>query len=78
MIFRQLFDQESYTYSYLLGDEETRQAILIDSVLGNTDQTLLLLKQLDLKLCIALDSHTHADHITGLGALRARTSKKFT
>lgn len=74
MIFRQLFDQESYTYSYLLGDEETRQAILIDSVLGNTDQTLLLLEQLDLKLCIALDSHTHADHITGLGALRASTS----
>ncbi|ETN93356.1 Beta-lactamase hydrolase-like protein [Gammaproteobacteria bacterium MOLA455] len=73
MIFRQLFDPESSTYSYLLGDEETRQAILIDSVLGSTEQTLLLLEQLDLKLCIALDSHTHADHITGLGALRDRT-----
>ena len=70
MIFRQLFDSESSTYSYLLGDEETRQAILIDSVLGSTEKTLLLLEQLDLKLCIALDSHTHADHITGLGALR--------
>ena len=73
MIFRQLFDSESSTYSYLLGDEETRQAVLIDSVLGSTDQTLMLLEQLDLKLCVALDTHTHADHITGLGALRDRT-----
>ena len=73
MIFRQLFDPESSTYSYLLGDEETRQAILIDPVLASTDQTLMLLDQLDLKLCIALDSHTHADHITGLGALRDQT-----
>ena len=73
MIFRQLFDSDSSTYSYLLGDEETRQAILIDPVLASTDQTLVLLEQLDLKLCIALDSHTHADHITGLGALRDRT-----
>ena len=73
MIFRQLFDPDSSTYSYLLGDEETREAILIDPVLASTDQTLVLLEQLDLKLCIALDSHTHADHITGLGALRDRT-----
>jgi len=73
MIFRQLFDPESSTYSYLLGDEETRQAILIDSVLASTDQTLMLLEQLDLRLSIALDTHTHADHITGLGALRDRT-----
>ena len=73
MIFRQLFDPESSTYSYLLGDEETRQAVLIDSVLASTDQTLMLLEQLDLKLCVALDTHTHADHITGLGALRDRT-----
>ena len=73
MIFRQLFDPESSTYSYLLGDEVTRQAILIDSVLGSTDQTLMLLEQLDLRLSIALDTHTHADHITGLGALRDRT-----
>ena len=50
MIFRQLFDPESSTYSYLLGDEETRQAILIDSVLGSTEQTLLLLEQLDLRV----------------------------
>jgi glyoxylase-like metal-dependent hydrolase (beta-lactamase superfamily II) len=73
MIFRQLFDPESSTYSYLLGDENTREAILIDSVLGSTDQTLMLLEQLDLRLYVALDTHTHADHITGLGALRDRT-----
>jgi len=73
MIFRQLFDPESSTYSYLLGDENTREAILIDSVLGSTDQTLMLLEQLDLRLSVALDTHTHADHITGLGALRDRT-----
>ena len=73
MIFRQLFHPESSTYSYLLGDENTREAILIDSVLGSTDQTLMLLEQLDLRLSVALDTHTHADHITGLGALRDRT-----
>lgn len=73
MIFRQLFDPESSTYSYLLGDEKTKTAILIDAVLSSTEQTLLLLDQLDLKLSIAIDTHTHADHITGLGALRDRT-----
>ncbi|MDA9352491.1 MBL fold metallo-hydrolase [Porticoccaceae bacterium] len=73
MIFRQLFDPESSTYSYLLGDEKTQQAILIDAVLSSTEQTLLLIEQLGLKLHIALDTHTHADHITGLGALRDKT-----
>jgi sulfur dioxygenase len=68
MIFRQLFDPESSTYSYLLGDEKTKEGILIDAVLSSTEQTLLLLEQLDLKLSIAIDTHTHADHITGLGA----------
>ena len=73
MIFRQLFHPESSTYSYLLGDEKTQQAILIDAVLSSTEQTLLLIEQLGLKLHIALDTHTHADHITGLGALRDQT-----
>mgnify|MGYP006099938411 CR=1 FL=1 len=73
MIFRQLFDPESSTYSYLLGDEKTRQAILIDAVLSSTENTLVLLAQLDLTLSIAIDTHTHADHITGLGALRDHT-----
>ena len=73
MIFRQLFDPESSTYSYLLGDKKTKEGILIDAVLSSTEQTLLLLEQLDLKLSIAIDTHTHADHITGLGALRDPT-----
>jgi sulfur dioxygenase len=73
MIFRQLFHSGSSTYSYLLGDEQTRQAILIDAVLSSTEQTLLLLAELDLTLSIAIDTHTHADHITGLGTLRDRT-----
>jgi sulfur dioxygenase len=73
MIFRQLFDPDSSTYSYLIGDQSTRKALLIDSVLERTDQTLQLLKQLNLNLCLAIDTHTHADHITGLGALRDAT-----
>ena len=73
MIFRQLFDQESSTYSYLLGDQASGEALLIDPVLDSTEQNLLLLKQLGLSLKIAVDTHTHADHITGLGKLRERT-----
>ena len=73
MIFRQLFDSESSTYSYLLGDEKTKQAMLIDAVLRSTAQTLLLIEQLGLRLHIAIDTHTHADHVTGLGALRDQT-----
>lgn len=73
MIFRQLFDPESSTYSYLIGDQNSRQALLIDSVLERTDQTLQLIKQLNLNLLLAVDTHTHADHITGLGALRDAT-----
>jgi len=73
MIFRQLFDRESSTYSYLLGDERTREALLIDPVVDSTEQNLALLEQLGLTLKLAVDTHTHADHITGLGALRERT-----
>jgi len=70
MIFRQLFDPDSSTYSYLIGDESSREALLIDSVLERTEQTLQLIQQLDLNLVLAIDTHTHADHVTGLGALR--------
>jgi len=73
MIFRQLFDRESSTYSYLLGDEISREALLIDPVLEQTDQNLALLRELGLTLKLALDTHTHADHITGLGELREQT-----
>jgi glyoxylase-like metal-dependent hydrolase (beta-lactamase superfamily II) len=76
MIFRQLFDPDSSTYSYLIGDETSRNALLIDSVLEHAEQTLELIEQLDLNLVLAIDTHTHADHITGLGALRDATGCK--
>lgn len=73
MIFRQLFDHESYTYTYLLADENTRRAVLIDPVQEQLEGYLRLLEELDLKLAVALDTHVHADHITALGDLREKT-----
>lgn len=70
MIFRQLFDPETSTYTYLLADESSRQAVLIDSVLGQFDRDATLLRELDLDLCYALETHVHADHITASGRLR--------
>lgn len=74
MIFRQLFDRDSSTYTYLLGDSKSGDALLIDPVITNTDSYLSLLEQLNLQLKFCLDTHTHADHITALGALREHTS----
>jgi sulfur dioxygenase len=73
MIFRQLFDQTSGTYSYLLASRKGGEALIIDPVLEKVDRYLQLVKELDLKLVKAVDTHIHADHITGLGALRDRT-----
>lgn len=73
MIFRQLFDAESSTYTYLLGDKATGQALLIDSVLESVNTYLQLLKELNLSLVYVLDTHTHADHITASGKLREIT-----
>lgn len=73
MIFRQLFDDQSGTYTYLLADAGTREAALIDPVIEKVDQYLQLLEELELKLKYALDTHTHADHITALGKLRDKT-----
>lgn len=72
MIFRQLFDTTSSTYTYLLADEDSRKALLIDPVVEKTAQYLQLLNELDLQLELAIDTHTHADHITALGELRER------
>lgn len=73
LLLRQLFDAESSTYTYLLADGDSREALLIDPVLGQLDGYLRLLKELDLSLRFALDTHVHADHITALGALRDAT-----
>ena len=73
MIFRQLFEQESSTYTYLIGCEKTRKAALIDTVKSEVPQYIQLLRELNLTLVYALDTHTHADHITGAGALRDLT-----
>ena len=73
MIFRQLFDSVSGTYSYLIASRRGGEALIIDPVLEKVDRYLQLVKELDLKLVKAVDTHIHADHITGLGALRDRT-----
>src|ERR1700736_2802151 len=73
MIFRQLFDQVSGTYSYLLASRPGGEAMIIDPVLEKVDRYLQLVRELDLKLVKAVDTHLHADHITGLGALRDKT-----
>ena len=73
MIFRQLFDSTSSTYTYLLSSAYGGEALIIDPVLGRVDRYIQLLKELDLQLVKAIDTHLHADHITGLEALRERT-----
>lgn len=76
MIFRQLFERESSTYTYLLADAHSREALLIDPVLEQTDAYLQLLSDLELTLKYAVDTHVHADHVTALGRLRERTGAK--
>ncbi len=73
MIFRQLFDVASGTYTYLLASRRGGEALIIDPVLEKVDRYLQLMRELDLRLVKAVDTHLHADHITGLGALRDRT-----
>ena len=73
MIFRQLFDSVSGTYSYLLASRAGGEALIIDPVLEKVDRYLQLIGEIDLKPVKAVDTHLHADHITGLGALRDRT-----
>ena len=79
MLFRQLFDPETSTYSYLLADESTREAILIDSVREQVERDAQLIAELELRLVAALDTHVHADHVTGAGLLRTdrRSSVHF-
>jgi glyoxylase-like metal-dependent hydrolase (beta-lactamase superfamily II)/rhodanese-related sulfurtransferase len=73
MIFRQLFDSTSGTYTYLLASRPGGEALIVDPVLERVDRYLQLVRELDLRLVKAVDTHLHADHVTGLGALRDRT-----
>lgn len=73
MLFRQFFDAQSSTYTYLLASGRGREAVIIDPVKEQTEQYLTAIRQLDLKLVRAIDTHTHADHITALGDLREAT-----
>ncbi|MEH2373196.1 FAD/NAD(P)-binding protein [Nostoc sp.] len=73
MLFRQLFDKESSTYTYLIADPETKTAILVDPVLEQVERDLQILRQLGLTLRYCIETHIHADHITGTDKLRSLT-----
>ena len=74
MLFRQLFDKTSSTYTYLIASAKGREALIIDPVLENVEQYIKLLKELDLKLVKVIDTHIHADHISGIAELRDKTN----
>lgn len=76
MIFRQLYDPGTSTYTYLIGDEGSRQAALVDPVRERLERDLKLLQELELELVYVLDTHVHADHVTAAGALRTRTGAR--
>jgi len=77
MIFRQLFEPLSSTYTYLLGCEETGQAVLIDPVIVSVERDLAEINRLGLKLAYTLDTHIHADHISAALELKQRTGSKI-
>ena len=70
MIFKQLFDQKSSTYTYLIASSKGREALIIDPVLENVSNYIILLKELDLRLVKVIDTHIHADHVTGASKLK--------
>lgn len=76
MIFHQLFEKETSTYTYLIADPETKEAVLIDPVVEMVDRDTKLIQDLGLKLMYVLDTHVHADHITASGEIRKRTGAK--
>jgi glyoxylase-like metal-dependent hydrolase (beta-lactamase superfamily II) len=76
IVFRQLFEAESSTYTYLIADKKTKEAALIDPVLETVERDLKLISELNLNLKYVLDTHIHADHITGAGEIRKRLNIK--
>lgn len=77
LIFQQLFEAQSSTYTYLLADAVSKEAVLIDTVIETVDRDLQLVAELGLKLTYVLDTHIHADHVTGAGEIRKRTGVKM-
>ena len=69
MIFRQVFDNKSSTYTYLIASAKGREAVIIDPVIENVESYIKLLQELDLKLVKVIDTHIHADHVTGASKL---------
>ena len=74
MIFKQLFDDKSSTYTYILASDKGREALIIDPVIEHTNKYLNVLDELDLKLVKVIDTHIHADHVTGLNELSKKTN----
>ena len=74
MIFKQVFDQKSSTYTYLIASAKGREAVIIDPVIENVDSYIALLNELDLRLVKVIDTHIHADHITGASKLKKVTN----
>ena len=74
MIFKQVFDTKTSTYTYLIASAKGREAVIIDPVLENVDNYISLLKELDLKLVKVIDTHIHADHVTGASKLKQATN----
>ena len=74
MIFEQLFDKKSSTYTYLIASNKGREALIIDPVLENVRNYINLLNKLDLKLVKVIDTHIHADHVTGASKLKSQTN----
>jgi len=74
MIFKQIFDTESSTYTYLIASAKGREAVIIDPVIENVDNYIKVLGELDLKLVKVIDTHIHADHVTGASKLKQATN----
>ena len=74
MIFRQVFDNKSSTYTYLIASAKGREAVIIDPVIENVESYIKLLQELDLKLVKVIDTHIHADHVTGASKLKQETN----
>ena len=74
MIFKQVFDEKSSTYTYIIASAKGREALIIDPVIENVNTYINILKELDLKLVKVIDTHIHADHVTGASELKVKTS----